>query len=274
MIVSGSVAVSAAAVSKTVTGAFPTPPYQIVITTDWASGDCIPSVQTVTGFTITFGNPPNASGTMWYLVIGALATNSVLTSLDICNNALLLIGDATITSLSQDVPRATILNAFYVPTLDECLRMHDWNFASVRMTLKDSLTCGPEYDFTYQYALPCAPYCLIVRETDLDDNEPWRIEYGCSQGTKYRVLVTDGCQPSILYIARIDDVSYWDPLFTDAFTYELAFRIAYPLTRNATLSTMLQKEKEERWQKAKSRDGQEGRALKRMLSTSFTQVRY
>ena len=171
------------------------------------------------------------------------------------------------------------MNALYTPTLDEVLRGHNWNFASMRagpgcgMT---ELTCKPVWEYTYQFTLPdgtCAPLALMVLEANLGEEEAWRIEYGCDAGTSYKVLVTDGCSPAILYIGRADDVTKWDPLFTDAFTYELAFRAAYPLTRNAALAEVLAKQVADKWKAAKSRDGQEGRALKRLLSRTLTRVR-
>ena len=171
------------------------------------------------------------------------------------------------------------MNALYTPTLDEVLRAHNWNFASVRAGQGcglTELTCAPVWEYTYQFSLPdgtCAPLVLMVLETNLNEEEPWRIEYGCSGGTASKVLVTDGCSPAILYIGRVDDVTLWDPLFTDAFTYELAFRAAYPLTRNAALAEVLTKQVAEKWKLAKSRDGQEGRMLKRLLSRTLTRVR-
>lgn len=273
----GTQSITAGTFTATVSGTFAAS-YQVAsIVPSWITAYAVTS-KTASSFTVIFESAPVAAGTFDWSVVSQLA-GAVTTSLQICNNALLLIGDQTITSLSQDVPRATILNALYTPTLDEVLRSHNWNFATVRAGMNCGLTelsCQPLWDFTYQFELPtgtCNPYCLMVLETNLDAEEPWRIEYGCSLGTAYRVLVTDGCQPAITYIGRVDDVSKWDPLFTDAFTYELAYRIAYPLTRNTSLMEWLKKEKEERWQKAKSRDGQEGRALKRFLSSSLTKVR-
>ena len=277
-LIEGSIAISGGATSIAVTGGFPTPPYTVAYDADWNTTH-LASAKLTTGFTDTFGTAaPGGGGTLRYFIVGSLA-GPVSTSLTVVNNALLLIGDQTITSLGQDVPRAVFMNALYVPTLDEVLRMHNWNFAQVRATV-GPLLCAPAWDFAYQFALPCSPYALMILETNMNADDAWRIEWGRSCATAastssdcYRVLVTDGCLSSLLYIGRIDDVSMRDPLFTDAFTYELAFRAAYPLTRNATLADVLRKEKEERWRLAKSRDGQEGRHRKSVLSTSLTSVR-
>ena len=262
----------------TVTGAFPAPPYQAIVTAGW-NANAYASAQCAGAFRVDLSVPVPAGGcTLYWTVVGGIG-GAPATSLDIVNNALLLLGDQTITSLGQNVPRAQLMNALYTPTLDEVLRSHNWNFASVRAGQDcglTELTCKPVWEYTYQFDLPdgtCAPLFLMALGTGLDEEEPWRIEYGCSAGTQRKVLVTDGCSPTLLYIWRVDTVSLWDALFTDAFTYELAFRAAYPLTRNAQLAELFKKEKEEKWKLAKSRDGQEGRMLKRLLSRTLTKVR-
>ena len=189
-----------------------------------------------------------------------MATSDV----ELVSNALRLIGDDPITALSDNSERARLANAFYTPTLDELLRQQNWNFAQKRVTLVE-LATAPVWDFAHQFQLPENPYCLYVLETSLGSDEPWRLEG--------RALVTDASSVSILYVARITDVTVWDGLFAEAFTYELAFKFSYPLTRNAQLSEVLQRESEKKFQRAKSRDGQEARMLKKFLSSSLTQVR-
>lgn len=274
----GSIAVSGAATSVAVTGRFPTPPYSVFFDATWNTTH-IASAKTTTGFTDTFGtNAPGGGGTLRYTVVGSLS-GPVSTSLSIVNNALRLIGDQAIDALGDANDRARVMNGLYVPTLDEVLRSHNWNFASVRQAVSP-LICAPAFGFSYQFALPCSPFCLMVLDTDMEAADAWRIEFGMSCATAgataadcYRVLVTSGCLSTLLYIGRVDDVNMWDALFTDAFTYELAFRAAYPLTRNATLMEWLKKEKEERWRLAKSRDGQEAKMLRRATTTALTSVR-
>lgn len=273
----GSQLVGANTCVLTITGSFPAPPYQVIASADWGTR-VDTSAHLAGSFRVVLETPPGESCRLYWTIIGGIG-GAPATSLDIVNNALLLVGDQTITSLGQNLPRAVLMNALYTPTLDEVLRSHNWNFAQVRAGQGcglTELTCKPVWEFTYQFALPdgtCAPLFLMALETSLDEEEPWRIEYGCNAGTAYKVLVTDGCSPQLLYIGRIDDVTMWDPLFTDAFTWELAFRACYALTRNATLIEAYRREAQEKWRLAKSRDGQEARMLKRVLSRTFTRVR-
>ena len=190
----------------------------------------------------------------------------------VCNIALAEIGDQAIVSLGDDAARARALNLMYLPILDAMLRSHNWNFAQFRVAL-NRLTATPAFDFTYMYELPTAPLCLIVLETSLDENEPWRIETYQTGSASYRVLITDASSVNILYVGRVTDVSRWDPLFADAMSIELAARICYALTRNASLQDVLEKKAVDKWRIAKSRDGQEGRALKKLLSNQLLRVR-
>lgn len=191
---------------------------------------------------------------------------------DVANMALTLLGEASVTDITEDSDRARAVRRVYQTTLDAKLRNHNWNFAQIRRSLARH-NVKPEYEFKYQYVLPTDPYCLRVLETDLESNEKWRIETYKTSAEQSRVIVTDSTSIEILYVARLLDVVLWDALFQDAMAFELAYRISYTITRNATLTATLQKEKELAWLAARSRDGQESRALKSMLSQSFVSVR-
>lgn len=190
----------------------------------------------------------------------------------VANEALTLIGDDSITSLDQDAARAKAIKRIYTPRLDAVLRGHDWNFARMRKAL-GKLDAVPEFGFKFMYQLPQDPLCLRVLTTNLDEDDPWDIEVYKTDSAQYRVLLTDETDPEIRYIARIVDPTLWDALFADAFVLTLASSVAYALTRNATLTAELNRDRDEAWKKARSVDGQEGRPLKRFLSNSFTSVR-
>lgn len=191
---------------------------------------------------------------------------------EIANAALTLLGEASITSLDDETDTARAVKRLYTLTLDACLRDHNWNFAQIRTGLA-RLTATPDFDFSWMYALPTDPLCLRVLETTLDTNEAYRIETYKSASEQVRVLVTDSCSVSILYVAKLTDPALWDALFVDAFVFELAYRLTHAITGHDTARTALVQQKELAWRRARSRDGQEGRHLKRLRSTSFTEVR-
>lgn len=196
--------------------------------------------------------------------------------IQLCSNALLRIGAEAITAISppDDTPRARFMAAVYQPTVDRLLRSHNWNFAQMRTTLAE-VSVAPDWGFAHQYQLPQDPLCLMILETTMFPDEPWRIEHyqNATVTQSYRVLLTDSTAVQILYIARLTDVTQWDPMFAYLVECDLAYQAAYSLSRNDTLSARIKEELKEARRMATARDGQEGRALKRWQSTVLTDIR-
>lgn len=193
---------------------------------------------------------------------------------EVANEALTLLGDTAILSLTQDSDKARAIKRIYIPTLDQALRSHDWNFARMRAVLA-RVAAVPAFGYNFMYQLPQDPLCLRVLQTNLNADEAWEIEtYVTADATaQYRVILTDAASIDIRYIARVESPSLWDPLFADAMVHELARRVCYAITRNATLVATLTEEAKAKWRQARSVDGLESRPLRQLLSTSLTQVR-
>lgn len=197
--------------------------------------------------------------------------------LTLANAALQRLGTAPITALnctSED--RAVVMNSMFERVLTAAFRSHRWNWAQRRAALV-AWVCAPVHTFSCAYVLP--DDALTVDETDLDEDSAWRIEYhvctsGSNIGTCVRVLVTDSCAVNIMYTSNNGDATLWDPMFRQAFVVQLAHEAAYPLTRNTNLQDNLANEAELLWRKARSRDGQEGRPLKRLLSNVLLRARF
>jgi len=123
----------------------------------------------------------------------------------ICNNALLLIGCNPITSLTDGNKAANACNLVFDRTLDTLLRMHLWNFAVTRATLASEVT-APAFGYANSYPLPADYIRLVGLE---DHSMVYKIESG--------KLLTDSDVVNLIYIARIEDVTKYDPLFVEAF---------------------------------------------------------
>lgn len=189
-----------------------------------------------------------------------MATSDV----EIVSNALGILGDQPITSLSDDSDRGRLGNRLYTPTIDEVLRAHPWNCAKVRVELARN-AIGPVWGFSYAYTLPTSPWCLRVLETSLDeDRDEWQIEG--------RTLVTDISSVKILYIGRVADPTRFDSLCEAAITHRLAAKMAYALTENAEKVVALWNLYAAILKEARSIDGQEGTA-KQFTTTALTEVR-
>lgn len=193
-------------------------------------------------------------------------------SVEVCNMALQRLGDQAITSLDDDSDAARAMNLMFLPTLDAKIRGHFWNWSQLRAALS-RVSVAPLFDFDYQYQLPQDPFCLRVIGTDLEADEPYRIEAYQTATASYRVILVNQSTLSILYQARITDVTRWDSLFADAMAVELAYQTCYALTRNGQLKDVLYREAVEAWRIAKSVDGQEGRTLTSIRSSALTKVR-
>lgn len=181
---------------------------------------------------------------------------------EVVNLALVGLGLEPVGALDETSDRSRAASRWYPTVLDALIRDGNWNFAQTRVALAQ-LATNPDWGDLFAYQLPTD--CLRVLETNLNPDAAWRIEG--------RTLVTAEPAVSILYLARVTDPTQWDALFLEAIVDALAFRLAYALTRNATLVDALSRISADTRKGAKSRDGQEGRPLKRFLSDAFTRFR-
>ncbi len=193
---------------------------------------------------------------------------------EVAVEALTLLGEQSITSLTEDSDRARAVNRIYMPTLEQALRSHDWNFARMRATLA-RVAATPDFGYDFMYQLPQNPLHLRTLTTNLKKDEAWEIEtyQTTDQTAQYRVILTNATSLKIRYIALVTSPTLWDALFADAMVHEIARRICYAITRNATLVATLTEEAKTKWKQARSVDGLESRPLQQLLSDSFTSVR-
>lgn len=169
-----------------------------------------------------------------------------VTTTQVTNQALLKLGSDTIASLSEDTKPARICNAIFVLLRDEMLRQHPWNFAMARSELVADVADAPDFEFTYQYALPDDYIRLIGL---YNDRTRFKIEGG--------YILTDSDTVDIIYIQQMEDPTEWDPLFREAFATRLASEIALALTGSNTVAQALMFDYGIKLGKAKSVDAQE-----------------
>lgn len=172
-----------------------------------------------------------------------------VSKLSVCNSALVKVGADRISSITQDVKRATLLNAVYDEVRDAVLRAHPWNFAVVRASLTPTSTT-PEFGYDFQYDEPND--CLRLLNVYVDDSDD--IDWVSEQ----RKILTDESAIDVKYIFRQDDESEWDACFAEAMAWRLAKEVAYNLTQSVTLAQMCEKEYGMVLAEARSMDGSEG----------------
>lgn len=181
---------------------------------------------------------------------------------EICNLALVEgLGDQPITSLDDDSNRARSCKRLYPRCRDELLVDLVPGFAVKRVQLAQ-LASSPTYDYSYAFQLPTD--CLHVLEND-DETIPWRRESD--------TLVTNQTPCYIKYVARVTDTSLFSPPFVEALTAYLQARLAFPITKSASMAEQSWKLFE--WQRdaATAAENQEGTG-KILRPTTLTDVRY
>lgn len=167
---------------------------------------------------------------------------------DICNQALVLIGNQEISSIEAPTnDRELAAKRFYAPTRDATLRAHPWNFAIERAALA-LMTAVPAFGWGYQFALPNDPYCLRVLETE--DLVRFAVEG--------RKLMCNESAIKIKYIYRVENPNLFDTIFLDALACRLAWKFAGTLTQETKLVEMAWKMYQDAIQEARTIDGMEG----------------
>ena len=193
---------------------------------------------------------------------------------DICNEAMDLLGAATITALTENSKEARLCNRRFDTVRDAVLRSHTWNVAISRATLaRDSDT--PAFGFSFQYTLPTDPYCLRVISfwnsnvnndvAAYDSNVMYKIE-----GRK--ILSNEGTC-SIIYLARVTDTEQYDPLLSSTIAHRLASETAYAITGSNALAQSMYSLYQARLSEARSMDALEGYP-EQLQADTYTNARF
>lgn len=184
-----------------------------------------------------------------------------VTVVSICNSALIKVGAARISSITQNVKSAELLNAIFEATRDEVLRAHKWNFATKRVTLAPDAD-EPEFEWDYRYELPSD--CLKFLDTYPDD-----IDHVIEDG----FILTDEAEELLCsYIYRHEDPSAWDSLFAEALACKLAEKVGYALTQSSKIVEDMKAAYKAAIKEARTMDGGEG-VLKGLTADTWTLAR-
>ena len=151
---------------------------------------------------------------------------------DICNEALNVLGANTIASLTETSTTAVLCNRIYDTEVDYLLRQHPWNSALQEANLA-AVTGTPVVGWLYKFLMPTDPYCLrVINVYDTSDNEE---NFEC----RGRHIYADVSSIDLIYVGRMADPSEYDSMFMKTLVDLLAYRLAYPVTRSKeTTETM------------------------------------
>ena len=193
---------------------------------------------------------------------------------DICNEAMDLLGAATITALTEDSKEARLSNRRFETVRDQVLRAHPWNAVIERKELAQD-SAAPAFGFSYQYTLPTNPYCLRVLSfwNGNVDNEIAAYDSQNMFKVEGRKVLTDETTCRIVYIARITDTEQYDSLLSSTIAHKLASEVAYAITGSNSIAQQMFQLYQARLSEARSMDAAEGMPDK-IIADTFINSRF
>jgi hypothetical protein len=152
---------------------------------------------------------------------------------DICNEALSLIGEPPITDIDGTDNRSKTCKMNYGPVRQRLFGEHKWFFASYRAKLVSAYGC-PLFGWTHVYELPSN----FLRMIETYPKAPYEL------GAPNKIYMDE--DGYIRYIADISDPAFFDIYFKTAFVYSLALVLHKCLVDKSTSYQVLQREAEYR----------------------------
>ena len=178
------------------------------------------------------------------------------TVIEIVNAALVQLGSqGGLGSLTDTGAHAQQANQVYTIARDALLACHAWNFAMARAEIDadvdgDGDAVKPAFGWSLQYTLP-ADTIRAWRLNDAPvDRRYWEIEGG-------KLLTNEASPIHLRYIKRVTDAESFPPLFADALSWEIAARLALPITQSQTTARGARDEARRALADAKWADSQE-----------------
>lgn len=158
---------------------------------------------------------------------------------DICNKALVALGEDTILNLSVSNKNGLTCNRLYSGLRDALLEAHSWTFAIKRDSLTPDAT-APSWGFSARFAIPSD--CLRI--LGFKNNPDIKVEDD--------YILSDESELLIRYIYQNTDTTKYSNLFIEALAALMAAEMAIILTndkklRNEQLDILKEKLKEARF---------------------------
>jgi len=151
---------------------------------------------------------------------------------EICNMALNLVGNLSITALTDSTKEARACNVLYPLLRNELMASHPWNFAMTRADISAALATTPAFEWDYAYTIPAD--CLRVWELYGTDAE-WVVEGG-------ELLTNQDEEIYIRYIKLITDTARYSPSFVSCLSTLLGAELAAKLADDKTMRRELLEE--------------------------------
>ncbi len=174
-------------------------------------------------------------------------------TVEICNLALVRLGVRTINSLAEGSSQSIHCDLLFEPTRDALLRMVPWRFATARQTLAQLTEPAPA-EWSYAYQLPSdglaaryvEPAAGVGATVDATGTSPAIASLPNVATPKYevrgRVLLTHQPDAVLIYTARVEDPTQFEPLFVEALACKLAAELAMPLLSDREMRNLMMRD--------------------------------
>lgn len=150
---------------------------------------------------------------------------------DIANRALTKLGEGRVSNIETDGSiSAVTINGMWTGLRDYLQKSFPWHFCIKRYGLAASAT-APAWGYSTAYPFPTDYLALLEIQNDPD----YILEGG-------HILTNVSGQLNIRYIARIEDVSQFDPMFNEAFSCLLAHEACERITQSNTKKESLRRD--------------------------------
>jgi len=171
-----------------------------------------------------------------------------LTDIDICSNALVMLGDNAISSFADGTTGATVAGQLYQSTVDRALGRRLWHFTKVQAQLS-RLVLAPSARWSAAYQLPVdcdRIQAILVGGYPIAFDRYGEGQIYCDAGESDTVYAEYLCIP---------DEATWPPYFRVYVEALLATAFAIPVTGRDELKTAFEKTAELLYYDARQADG-------------------
>lgn len=169
------------------------------------------------------------------------------TAVSICSNALVELGDSSISSLDEENPRARLASSLYEQVRDATIRAHPWASCKKRVVLApDSET--PAFSWGYQFQLP-DDWLRVLQVGEERIPEPYTVEG--------RKILANTNVLNLIYIFKNTVEATWDSLLVDAMEKHMKARMCYPRTKSTSAAQLAMQDYENYLKRCRAVNGQD-----------------
>jgi hypothetical protein len=183
------------------------------------------------------------------------------TDIEMCSNALILLGDNPISSFSEAGFGATAANNLYTSTYEDMLSSHPWGFALKEQKLNQlAQTPDPETGYTYAYQLPTD----LLRIWKLMDHSDYVIIGDILYSNLNSILLR--------YVYKVEE-SQLPAYFVKAMEYQLASEFAVFISEDSGTAGLYEMKARDKLAQAQTIDSQ-NRPQQGIIDSPFADVRF